>query len=57
MDEVKIMLLLQIVSALKQAGDNLEEGYNSQDKEKFDSAKAVILEANKKIDYVLREID
>jgi hypothetical protein len=56
MDENKIFLLLQIVGALRQAVESLEAGYTGQDKEKFDSAKAIILDANKKIDYVLKEV-
>jgi len=54
MDEGKLMLLLQLATYLGQGFEILKKTYNSSDKEKFDEVKKGLLEAQKKIDYILK---
>ena len=53
----KFMLLAQLADGLEQGSSDLEAAYEAQDKKKFDRAKAVILDFQGKINFLLKEAD
>ena len=54
MDDQDILLLAQLVDAIKDAEKRLEEYYNKGDIENFNSAKLQILDFRKKIADILK---
>jgi len=55
MEEGKIMLMFQLVNNLEENFYNFNNAYNQQDKEKFDKFKKAVLEAQRRIDYLLKQ--
>ncbi len=56
MENNKILLLLQLMNSLNGNFENFEKGYLNQDKENFDNSKKAILEIQKRINLVLKEV-
>jgi len=46
-------LIFQLINGLENSFEEFEKAYNSSDKEKLDSAKASLLDFQKKIDVIL----
>lgn len=57
MDENKILLLSQLFNILSQNVTEMESAYADSNKEKFDNAREIVLEAQKKIAFILKEVD
>jgi len=55
MDINQVMLLSQIVNQLKENFGIFEKAYNENDKENFDSSKKLILELQKKINFIAKK--
>ncbi len=54
MDESKISALFQLAASLEQNAQELKRAYDDSNKENFDSYKKIILDAQKKIDFLLK---
>jgi len=52
-----VILMTQIINALEESSFDLEESCNRQDKEKFDRSIKKVLELQKKLDYLITEVN
>ena len=55
-NENRIMLLSQLINGLSDNFQKFEKAYENSNKEDFDSSKAAILELQKKIEYILKNL-
>lgn len=49
-----LLILKQLISALDEAGEVLEESYVKKDLERFENTKKYILDAKRKIEEILK---
>ena len=56
MEQNQILLLSQLIAILNENMSLLRSSYDSQDKEKFDSAKSAIIDAQAKINFLLKAV-
>jgi hypothetical protein len=55
MEDNKILLLSQLMNGLIEGFNSFEKSYSEKNKETFESSKKAMLEAQKKINFVLKE--
>lgn len=55
MEKNKLMLLFQLVRGIESSLDSFEKAYKSSDKQKFEEARAYVLDFQKKIDFLIKQ--
>ena len=55
MESNKILLLSQLMNGLIEGFNSFQKSYSEKDKETFEKSKKIILEAQSKINFILKE--